>query len=180
MIIAIWAQSRDGFIGKNNKLPFRQGSDMKNFKDMTLNHVVVMGRKTWESIGQKPLKSRVNYIVSTTLDNNIPGVTVVPSLEYFMEHFQPLYVSLDKDIFIIGGKQLYDEAFKLQIVDYCIVSYINKKVEGDIEAPTIPKIFFTGMYQYFERDDTIDDADMTMVYYHTINDIEAPEGYLYH
>ena len=61
----IWAQDRDGGIGAMNKLPWHISEDLKNFKSITLGGVVVMGRKTWESLPIKPLPGRANYVLST-------------------------------------------------------------------------------------------------------------------
>jgi dihydrofolate reductase len=151
---------------------------MNVFKSYTENSVVIMGRKTYESIG-KPLKNRNNFVISNTIYKSHEDVTVVPSLEYFMEYFYPRFEELDKDVYIIGGKMIYDEAFKMGIVEQCIVSYVNVDVNGDIKAPEMPKIFLRVAAQYFEKDDG-DVSDMYINYYRTIKHLEPNPNYLYH
>lgn len=89
-------------IGKDNKLPWHSSEDLKYFKRITTNNVVIMGRKTYESIG-KPLPNRVNIVISTT--TNFTEVITVKSFEEALE-----MASLhDKEVFVIGGASLYEK-----------------------------------------------------------------------
>lgn len=89
-------------IGKDNKLPWYSSEDLKYFKHITTNNVVIMGRKTYESIG-KPLPNRVNIVISTT--TNFTEVITVKSFEEALE-----MASLhDKEVFVIGGASLYEK-----------------------------------------------------------------------
>ena len=102
----IVAVSEDYAIGKNNEMLFNLPTDLKYFKEKTLNKVVVMGRKTFESIPLRPLKNRVNIVITTDLTFNCDGVIVVHSFE---ELFKKLENYNDEDIFIIGGSLGLDD-----------------------------------------------------------------------
>lgn len=122
----IVAVSEDYGIGKNNHLLFRLSKDLQYFKEKTLNKVVVMGRKTYESLPIKPLKNRIN-IVLTSDKNFFPnGVIVVHSFE---ELFEQISQYNPEDVFLIGGATLYNK-----LIDKCHKGYItkvHKKVEAD-------------------------------------------------
>ena len=94
------AVGRNGAIGLDGKLPWRISEDMKHFKRVTLGHAVIMGRKTWESIG-KPLVDRRNIVVSRTAD--IPGVEVVRSVEQAIDAAH----ATDEEPRVIGGGEIY-------------------------------------------------------------------------
>ena len=122
----IVAVSEDYAIGKNNEMLFNLPTDLKYFKEKTLNKVVVMGRKTFESIPLRPLKNRVNIVITTDLTFNCDGVIVVHSFE---ELFKKLENYNDEDIFIIGGSTIYNK-----LMDRCRLAYItkiHKKVDAD-------------------------------------------------
>ena len=98
----IWAQDRDGGIGAMNKLPWHISEDLKNFKSITLGGVVVMGRKTWESLPIKPLPKRANYVLST---REITGAESFRSYEECITHLRKHHAG--HDIFVIGGASIY-------------------------------------------------------------------------
>src|SRR5678815_2531129 len=103
MIIAIVAVSKNNAIGKQGKLPWHYSADMKFFRQTTTGHAVVMGRKTWVSLG-KPLKNRLNIVLSR--DSNIEpqeSLVVLRDLESVLS----LNGSLQTDLFVIGGAQIY-------------------------------------------------------------------------
>ena len=97
----IWAQDQGGGIGKNGKLPWHVSEDLKNFKKVTLNSTVIMGRKTWESLPIKPLPDRENIVLSKTL---VIEVLTFKSYEECMKALQKKNVS---KVFIIGGRSMY-------------------------------------------------------------------------
>lgn len=123
----IVAVSENYGIGKDNNLLFNIKTDLKYFKEKTLNKVVVMGRKTYESLPFKPLKNRVNIVL--TSDNNFykEGVIVVHSYE---ELFKEISNYNTEDVFIIGGASLYNK-----LMDRCYKAYITK-VHKTVEADT--------------------------------------------
>ena len=97
----IWAQDQNGGIGKESKIPWDIPEDLKNFKKLTLNSTVVMGRKTWESLPVKPLPGRRNVVLSF---NSIADVESYNSVE---QCIKILYKDDIKKIFVIGGAQIY-------------------------------------------------------------------------
>ena len=97
----IWAQDKNGGIGKNGKLPWHIPEDLNNFKKLTLNSTIVMGRKTWASLPVKPLPARRNVVISS---NSIADVENYHSIEQCIE---TLYGHDVKNIFVIGGAQIY-------------------------------------------------------------------------
>ncbi|HWF87826.1 MAG TPA: dihydrofolate reductase [Pyrinomonadaceae bacterium] len=115
MIIGIAAVDRKGAIGKGGKLPWHYSADMKFFRETTTGHAVVMGRKTWFTIG-KPLKNRLNIVLSR--DTNIdPQESLIVFSD--IESVLSFNNSLTTDLFVIGGAQIY-EAFLPHIEKWII------------------------------------------------------------
>lgn len=129
LLTLIVAKARNGVIGRDNTLPWRLPEDLAHFKRTTMGAPIVMGRKTWESIG-RPLPGRRNIVVSRNRDLRIEGCEVANSLE----EAQRLCVGVEQ-IFLIGGAQLYAEA--LPSADRLVVTEIDADVEGDAEFPPI-------------------------------------------
>jgi dihydrofolate reductase len=115
MIIGIAAVDRQGAIGKGGKLPWHYSADMKFFRETTTGHAVVMGRKTWRTIG-KPLKNRLNIVLSRD-----PSIEPQESLIVLsdVDSVLSLNESLTTDLFVIGGGQIY-EAFLPRIERWII------------------------------------------------------------
>jgi dihydrofolate reductase len=115
MIIGIAAVDRKGAIGKGGKLPWHYSADMKFFRETTTGHAVVMGRKTWLTIG-KPLKNRLNIVLSRDSD-----IDAQESLLVFSDIDSVLSFSnsLTTDLFVIGGAQIY-KAFLPHIEEWII------------------------------------------------------------
>jgi dihydrofolate reductase len=103
----IAAVDRHGAIGRANQLPWRLPDDLQRFKALTLRHYVIMGRKTFESIG-RPLPGRTNVIITRKPDFAIPGAQVVHSLEDALA-----LCAADDQPFIIGGGEIYRQALPL-------------------------------------------------------------------
>ena len=115
MIIGIAAVDRKGAIGKGGKLPWHYSADMKFFRETTTGHAVVMGRKTWLTIG-KPLKNRLNIVLSR--DSTIePQESLIVFSD--IDSVLSFYKSLTTDLFVIGGAQIY-EAFQTHIDEWLI------------------------------------------------------------
>lgn len=128
-VTLIAAKAANGVIGKGGKLPWNYPEDLRHFKEATKGHTVIMGRKTYESIG-RPLPNRKNIVVSSTLQS--PDVTVVPSLkEAFQECLE------DEEVFIIGGQNIYQEALDNHVVDKMLITEIKQAYEGDVFFPEI-------------------------------------------
>lgn len=124
MVIGIAAVDRKGAIGKGGKLPWHYSADMKFFRETTTGHAVVMGRKTWVTIG-KPLKNRLNIVLSR--DPNIEpqeSLIVLSDIESVLSFNK----SLTTDLFVIGGAQIY-EAF-LPHIEKWIITEVPLTVQG--------------------------------------------------
>lgn len=133
-VIGITAMDPNGVIGNNDggkyTIPWHISEDFKFFKRTTLNHSILMGRKTWESIGSKPLPKRRNIVISTQMDD-VEGVDIIRyPMQYCMLDFEK-----DQDLFIIGGSKVY-EIF-INKMDELYVSQIKKEYEGNIKFPII-------------------------------------------
>jgi dihydrofolate reductase len=126
-------QQHNHVIGKDNKLLWHIPDDLKRFKEITLGHPVVMGRKTFESILAelgRPLPGRTNIVVTRDAQWNHPGVEVYHSLQAAFDRA----AALDQDeIFIGGGTQLYTEAFPQ--IDRIYLTIIDAEAEGDAFFP---------------------------------------------
>ena len=130
------ALSDNWVIGKAGQLPWYLPEDLRHFKSITLNHPVVMGRKTFESIG-RVLPQRRNVLISTTFRSQIPGLEVVSSLKEARE----LLSSESVAPMIIGGARLYAEA-----LPFCRILHLTRvhlEVSGDTFFPRIPFEQFT-------------------------------------
>ncbi|MFP4478797.1 MAG: dihydrofolate reductase [Candidatus Izemoplasmatales bacterium] len=125
MFTLILAMDVHGLIGKNNDLPWHYPEDLKFFKEKTLNKKVLMGRKTFESILErlnKPLPNRQSIVV-TRSDFSYQGVQVVNDLDAYLN------TSFDEEIFIIGGKEIFQQAFNY--ADKMYVTHIKHLYKGD-------------------------------------------------
>lgn len=117
------AMAHNRVIGKANTLPWHLPADLQHFKSLTMGHHIVMGRKTYESIG-KPLPGRISVVVSRNAHYVQPGVVVVNSLEAAI-----LACSDDDEIFVIGGAEIYRQAIAL--ADRIYLTEIDAGISGD-------------------------------------------------
>jgi dihydrofolate reductase len=132
-LIVAMAQNR--CIGLDNKMPWHIRDDLKRFKDLTMGHPVIMGRKTYESIlGYlgKPLPGRTNIVISKNGFENLHEVPVFSDLESAIAYGQKIAKS---KVFIIGGAQIYSQAISL--ADILYLTQIHKPIEGDAFFPEI-------------------------------------------
>lgn len=101
-IIAIWAQDRSGIIGKSNRLPWHLSKDLEHFKETTLNQVILMGRITFEGMNKRLLPNRETLILTSQLDYQVNGATVVTCVEAVWTW----YKSQDNNLYIVGGSKV--------------------------------------------------------------------------
>jgi len=126
MIVSmILAVSENGVIGRDNDLPWSVPADMRYFMRTTTGHPILMGRKTYESLG-KPLPRRRNVVITRNLDLDIDGVDLVHSIVAGLELVQE-----EEEVFIIGGGTIYQQALELQLVNRIYRTVIHAAVEGD-------------------------------------------------
>lgn len=123
----IVAMANDRVIGINNTLPWRLPADLKNFKAVTLGKPVIMGRKTWESIG-RPLLGRENIVITSNEDYIAEGATVFTSIDDALAHTQET-----EEVMLIGGANLYTQL--LPIVNKMYLTLIDLDIEGDAFFP---------------------------------------------
>lgn len=127
MLSIIAAISRNGIIGDRNSLLWHITEDMRFFRRTTSSHTVIMGRKTFESLGCRPLPKRDNIVITRNSDLRFEGVTIVHSLD------EAVHSVGDDEAFIIGGAQIYAEA--LPIADRLYITRIDRDYRGDARFP---------------------------------------------
>lgn len=127
----IVAYARNRVIGRDNTLPWRLPSDLAHFKRTTLGKPIVMGRKTWESLG-RPLPGRHNVVISRDPGYAAAGATVVTSLPDALAACNDA-----EEIFVIGGEAIF--ALALPLADRLIATEIHEDVEGDTWFPPLPE-----------------------------------------
>src|SRR4051812_577515 len=145
-ISLIFAASENNVIGKNNQLPWHLPADLKFFKNTTTGHHIIMGRKTYESVG-RPLPNRTNVIITRDAGYKAEGCVVVKSLD------EALKVSAgDNEIFITGGGEIFKQAIHLANKIY--FTKIHHSFEGDAFAPAIDyKIWKEAKREDFQPDE---------------------------
>lgn len=121
-ISMIVARSRNHVIGRDNQMPWKISADLQFFKRVTMGHPVIMGRKTWESIG-RPLPGRRNIVVSRNTDYVASGGELVGSLDAALKSLS----EFDR-VFVIGGEQLFKQAFDK--ADRLYITEIDLDIEG--------------------------------------------------
>jgi dihydrofolate reductase len=126
-ISLIVAMAKNRTIGINNTLPWRCPEDLKHFKALTMGHHMIMGRKTFDSIG-KALPGRTTVIVTRNNNLSIDGCVIAHSLQEAMNA-----CTGDEEIFIVGGAELY--RLSLDLVDKLYVTEIQQDVQGDAHFP---------------------------------------------
>ncbi|MFN8353402.1 MAG: dihydrofolate reductase [Spirosomataceae bacterium] len=148
MISIVVAIAQNGTIGKNNQLLWHLPADLKHFKTITTGHTVVMGRKTYESIG-RPLPNRTNIVISRNLDFKAEGCIVVRSLEEAIREVKgesekvkegnlenTLHFTLSPfTLFVIGGAEIYRQA--LPWVDKIYLTEVKAEIDGDAFFPVL-------------------------------------------
>ncbi|WP_456421715.1 dihydrofolate reductase [Lutibacter sp.] len=131
MITIIAAVAENNALGKDNKLIWHLPADLKRFKKVTANHHIIMGRKTFESLG-KPLPNRTNIIVTRNTNFSAQDCIVVNSLQQALKA-----VENDESPFILGGAEIYKQAIK--IADKLDITFVHHQFEADVFFPEIDK-----------------------------------------
>jgi dihydrofolate reductase len=126
-VYLVAAVAANGVIGAGGKLPWQLPEDLKHFKALTLGHPVLMGRKTWESLG-RPLPGRENIVVTRTAGYDAPGTHVAASLDAALA-----FCAGEAVAFVIGGCELYAAA--LPQAHGLVLTEIHRDYEGDVRFP---------------------------------------------
>ncbi|OGS70936.1 MAG: diacylglycerol kinase [Flavobacteria bacterium RIFCSPLOWO2_12_FULL_35_11] len=132
MVTIIAAIAENNALGKDNQLIWHLPGDLKRFKKTTLNHVVIMGRKTFESLG-KPLPNRTNILITRDKNYKTEGCVVVNSLKEALE----TAAKEDENPFILGGAEIYKQA--LPFTDKLDVTFVHHQFDADVFFPEIDK-----------------------------------------
>ncbi|MBE4910142.1 dihydrofolate reductase [Bacillus luteolus] len=130
MISLLVAMDNNRLIGKDNDLPWRLPADLAYFKRVTMGHSIIMGRKTFDSIG-RPLPGRENIIITRNTEYKADGCIVIHSIEEVLEMNQE-----NKELFIIGGAEIFKEV--LPYADRLYITEIDDVFEGDTFFPAFP------------------------------------------
>lgn len=131
MLSLIVAASTNNAIGKNNQLLWHLPNDLKFFKNVTWGMPVIMGRKTYESIG-KPLPGRINIVITRKQDWQPEGVIVATTMEAALQKAKETHC---KEIFIAGGGEIFNQAFSMAHKIY--MTRVHAVVDGDVFFPSI-------------------------------------------
>lgn len=126
MVVAI---AKNNAIGKDNQLLWHLPGDLKHFKEITSGHAIIMGRKTYDSIG-KPLPNRRNIVITRNKDLNLAGAEVVNNLSDAIA-----LCNTEKEVFIIGGAEIYKQA--MDITDKIYLTTVHETFEADVFFPEI-------------------------------------------
>ena len=127
------AVSNNGVIGVDNDLPWNLKADLAHFREYTLNKTIVMGRKTFESIG-RPLPKRTNYVVSRTIES-IPGAHVFKSLDDAFKSAESNSDEADSELVIIGGGYLFRDT--IDTFNKLLITRVDCDIEGDVFYPEL-------------------------------------------
>tara|TARA_Y100000590_G_scaffold419755_1_gene521766 strand:- start:468 stop:1028 length:561 start_codon:yes stop_codon:yes gene_type:complete len=137
----IAAVSLDGIIGVDGDIPWKCSEDLRRFKRLTLGSTIVMGRKTWESIGSKRLPGRKNIVISSRASDELAGSpTVFPSIKSFLD----AHLSSDSpsDVWFIGGEGIYNEAVPMSDEVYVTRVETNVGIKDGAAKWNFEKTFF--------------------------------------
>ena len=125
----IVAMSENRVIGRTGQLPWRLSADLRRFRQLTMGHHLVMGRKTWESIG-RPLPGRISIVVSRQPDYQADGAHVVADLQQAIEQ-----AAGDAEVFVIGGGEIYRQAVPL--TERIYLTLVHAVIDGDTSFPEL-------------------------------------------
>jgi dihydrofolate reductase len=140
-ITLIAAVSENGVIGRDLDMPWKLSTDLKRFKALTMGKPMIMGRKTFLSVGERPLPGRPHIIISRNPDYHPQGVDVVTSLEAALSLAKDKAQALGVDeIFVAGGGEIYRQA--MPFADQLSVTHVDVSLEGDTFFPSIDLAVF--------------------------------------
>ncbi|QSF42611.1 dihydrofolate reductase [Paenibacillus tianjinensis] len=129
-ISMIWAMGANGVIGKDNDMPWHLPRDFAYFKEQTLGKRMLMGRKTWESLGGKPLKGRKSIVITRDTSFQPEGAEVIHSLEEALAEGRK-----EDELMVIGGAEIY--RMMLPYADKLIVTRIDEEFAGETKFPEV-------------------------------------------
>jgi dihydrofolate reductase len=135
ILLLVAAVAENGVIGRGNALPWRLKSDMQHFRALTMGKPVVIGRKTYLSIG-KPLSGRTTIVVSRDRNFTAPGIVVAPSLDAALATARGDALRRNADAIVVaGGAEIYGQAMPL--ATQLAITHVHKRIDGDAHFPAI-------------------------------------------
>ena len=153
MVKLIVAKGRNNEIGKDNDLIWHLPADMRFFTQSTKGHIVIMGRKNWDSIPLKyrPLSNRINVVVTHNRKFSDPDCDTFHSVEEAISHYKE---TTDKAIFIIGGGQIYKYCLDHNLIDEMLITFIHQDFDADAFFPKFNESDWTKeMVMDYKKDD---------------------------
>lgn len=155
----VTAMSQNRVIGTQNTLPWNIPEDLKFFRDTTKGHIMIMGRKTFDSIG-KPLPQRYHIVITRQdLQSTHPLVKYVKTLDEAIEAAKPLTAQWGEEVFIVGGGEIYKQS--MDITDKIYLTVIYKDYEGDTYYPEVP----LDKFELVEKSDRTDPVPFSFLTY---------------
>jgi dihydrofolate reductase len=154
-VALIAAVARNGVIGAENRLPWKLPEDLRRFRELTTGKPVIMGRKTWESIG-RPLPGRRNLVITRRRDFVAAGAECFGSLS------EALAVC-EGECFVIGGGEIYAQAMPL--ADRLYLTRLERDVEGDAYFPPVPE----GAFREVAREERVEPERFAFLIYERVN-----------
>ncbi len=145
LVSLIAAVSKNGVIGQDQKLPWNLPEDLKRFKEITYGAPVILGRKTYESIGRL-LPGRKNIIVTRSQDRLVPDAWLASSLEQALELAGDV-----PEVFVLGGGEIYRLA--LPIADRLYITEVDVRITGDTTFPDWPELRLRGLFREISREE---------------------------
>jgi len=155
IISLIAAMAKNRVIGKDNHMPWHLPADLAHFKKTTMNKPIIMGRKTFESIG-KPLPGRQNIVVTRSPTFQYPSVQIVHSLDEAL-----IAMNNEKEVFIMGGGNIYQQM--IHKADYLYITHIDLEVEGDTQFPEYKHLGWNKIAKETRKADDKNAYDCTFV-----------------
>jgi len=140
ILSAIAAMAKNRVIGADGGLPWRIPEDFKFFKDKTTGHIMIMGRKTFESLGG-PLPNRLHVVITRQQGYKPEGAIVFHSVKEAVDYCRTQTAKWGEEVFIVGGGEIYKEM--LPVTDRIYLTEIDKEFPGDAKFPEFSKVDFT-------------------------------------
>lgn len=132
-IALVAALSYNNVIGSNGQIPWNLRDDLKYFQQLTKGHIVIMGRKTWDSLPKKPLKDRVNIVVTTQPQVVGPDPIIALNYDEALQRATDISLADNKKIFVIGGSSAYNHF--LPLAQHLYLTHVNARLDGDTFFP---------------------------------------------
>jgi dihydrofolate reductase len=167
MLTLIAAMAKNRVIGRNNDLIWHIPNDLRHFKNLTSGHPIVMGRKTFESLGSKPLPKRTNIVISRDPSMNVEPAILCTTLKEAVD----IARKENPVVYIVGGGEIYRQS--LEIADAMELTILDKEFEGDTYFPTWDERLWKEVSRKSVHDDPDVDFSYSFVRFEKLSSNEA-------